>query len=222
MITNIKNSIIGVLVIALMMSLCWIYYLKTHPVVKVVTETVIKYVEKEVPDVYIEEPKQEERDYDKVNETEEAEQIGDLVFEEVALPYDVQTNEFSIGTVTDLDMLAMIIYQEAGSDLCQDSTRQMVGEVVLNRVADNRFPNTVDEVLTAEGQYGALCWTGIVWPRRAYTQQEAHAVQRAYVCAYGLLSNNVERLLPQDTVWQAGFAQGVETMAIQDGMYFCK
>lgn len=133
-----------------------------------------------------------------------------------------QPDEFSIGTETDLDMLAMIIYQEAGSDWCQDSTRQMVGEVVLNRVADSRFPNSIYEVLTAEGQYGTLSWTGIVWPHRAYTQPEAHAVQRAYACAESLLSNIVERLLPQDAVWQAGFPQGIETMAIQDGMYFCR
>lgn len=120
----------------------------------------------------------------------------------------------------DLENLALVIYQEAGSDVCSDETRMMVGNVVLNRVADDRFPNTIEEVLLQERQYGLLHWTGLVWPERASYMSEAHAVQRAYDCAERLL--NGERLLPDDVVFQAEFGQGTEIVVQQDGFYFCR
>lgn len=120
----------------------------------------------------------------------------------------------------DLEMLALVIYQEAGGDACSDETRLMVGNVVLNRVADDRFPDTIEEVLLQERQYGRLHWTGLVWPERASQSVEAHAVQRAYDCAERVL--NGERLLPEDVIWQAEFKQGTEVVAEQDGFYFCR
>ena len=41
-------------------------------------------------------------------------------------------------TEKELELLACVIYCEAGSDSISDETRRMVGEVVLNRVADPR------------------------------------------------------------------------------------
>ena len=120
----------------------------------------------------------------------------------------------------ELEMLALVIYQEAGGDACSDETRLMVGNVVLNRVADERFPDTIEEVLLQERQYGRLHWTGLVWPERASQSVEAHAVQRAYDCAERVLEG--ERLLPEDVIWQAEFVQGTEIVAQQDGFYFCR
>lgn len=120
----------------------------------------------------------------------------------------------------DLEMLALVIYQEAGGDACSDETRLMVGNVVMNRVASDRFPDTIEEVLLQERQYGRLHWTGLVWPERASKPEEAHAVQRAYDCAERVLEG--ERLLPDDVIWQAEFKQGTEVVAEQDGMYFCR
>lgn len=120
----------------------------------------------------------------------------------------------------DLEMLALVIYQEAGGDACSDETRLMVGNVVMNRVADDRFPNTIEEVLLQKQQYGRLHWTGLVWPERASQNVEAHAVARAYDCAERVL--NGERLLPDDVIWQAEFVQGSEIIAEQDGFYFCR
>lgn len=125
-------------------------------------------------------------------------------------------------TEAELDALALVIYQEAGSDACTDETRQMVGEVVLNRVADDRFPTTLADVLTERAQYGLLHWTGLVWPERAGYASEAHAVERAYNIAEKLLSGSVERLLPEDTVFQAEFTQGTEIVAHVGGFYFCR
>lgn len=120
----------------------------------------------------------------------------------------------------ELEMLACVIYVEAGGDACSDETRMMVGNVVLNRVADDRFPDTLEEVLLQPYQYNTFSWDGIVWPERASTEPEAHAVQRAYDCAERLLRG--ERVLDGDVVWQAEFCQGSEIVAHQDGIYFCR
>ena len=123
-------------------------------------------------------------------------------------------------TDDELEMLALVIYQEAGGDACLDETRLMVGTVVMNRVADSRFPDTLYGVLTQRAQYGRLYWTGLVWPERANNPSEAHAVARAYECAERILLG--ERVLPSDVIWQAEFIQGTEIVAYQDGMYFCR
>lgn len=120
-----------------------------------------------------------------------------------------------------VEMLALVIYQEAGGDSCSDDTRRMVGEVAMNRVADSRFPDTLEEVLLQKQQYGRLYWTGLVWPERASNPGEAHAVQRAYDIARLVLTSD-ERLLPNDVVFQAEFRQGTETVAESDGFYFCR
>lgn len=123
-------------------------------------------------------------------------------------------------TADELEMLALVIYQEAGSDACLDETRMMVGTVVMNRVADSRFPDTLYGVLTQKAQYGRLHWTGLEWPTRASHNSEVHAVERAYRCAERILLG--ERVLPEDVIWQAEFKQGTEVVAYQDGMYFCR
>ena len=123
-------------------------------------------------------------------------------------------------TDEELEMMAIVIFQEAGGDYFSDETRLMVGTVVMNRVADDRFPDTIYEVLTQKSQYGLLHWTGIVWPERASYPNEAHAVERAYECAERIL--NGERFLPEDVVWQAEFPQGTEIVAFQDETYFCR
>lgn len=152
--------------------------------------------------------------------TEEESEVVALETEVVLLSCTVVQNSEPTYSEADLEMLALVIYQEAGSDACTDTVRQMVGEVVMNRVADDRFPNTIEGVLLQERQYGRLHWTGLVWPERAGYSTEAHAVQRAYRCAERVLSG--ERLLPKDAVWQAEFTQGTEVVAHQDGFYFCR
>lgn len=123
-------------------------------------------------------------------------------------------------TDEELEMLALVIYQEAGGDECTDETRRMVGEVVLNRTASPRFPNTIEDVLTQRAQYGRLYWTGLRWPERAIEPTERDAVQRAYECARQVLTG--PRILPTDVVYQAEFPQGTELVAHQDGFYFCR
>lgn len=119
----------------------------------------------------------------------------------------------------DLELLACVIYQEAGGDACSDLCRFMVGDVVLNRVADSRFPDTIEEVLTQRGQYGTFSKTGVVWPARADNPGEKHAVERAYDTARRLLSGEHSELYDAGYVWQAEFIQGMDVIEV-DGTYF--
>jgi spore germination cell wall hydrolase CwlJ-like protein len=112
-------------------------------------------------------------------------------------------------------MLACVIYQEAGGDATCDECRYRVADVVLNRVADSRFPNTMYEVLTAPRQYGRFHWTGIVWPSRASAETEKHAVERAYKVAEEVLNGRHSELYGQGYIWQAEFVQGT------DGFWCC-
>lgn len=147
-------------------------------------------------------------------------EVNGKVDEPEVTEYAELQNEIPTYTAEDLETLALVIYQEAGGDACSDDTRLMVGTVVLNRVADDRYPNTIAEVATEYKQYGRLYWTGLKWPERAELAQEAHAVKRAYDCATQLLEGY--RALPEDVIFQAEFAQGTEVVAQQDGFYFCR
>lgn len=120
---------------------------------------------------------------------------------------------------TMVDLLACVIYQEAGGDACSDLCRFMVGDVVLNRVADSRFPDTIEEVLTQRGQYGTFSKTGVVWPARAGNPGEAAAVERAYDTARRLLSGEHSELYDAGYIWQAEFIQGKDVIEV-DGTYF--
>ncbi len=122
-------------------------------------------------------------------------------------------------TDEELEILALIVYQEAGGDKVSDDTRRLVAQVFLNRVNDSRFPDSFYEVATAERQYGRLYWTGIVWPERASSQAEAHAVERAYKIAQEVLESD-EPVCPAGVIFQAEFVQG-DIYKEQDGMYFC-
>lgn len=120
---------------------------------------------------------------------------------------------------TELEMLACVIYAEAGGDACGDLCRQMVGDVVLNRVADPRFPGTMEEVLTQEGQYGLWHWTGVAWPERASRPGEAGAVERAYDAARDILEGNHSWIYGRSYIWEAEFPQGEDVVTL-DGICF--
>ncbi|MBP3872383.1 MAG: cell wall hydrolase [Lachnospiraceae bacterium] len=55
------------------------------------------------------------------------------------------------GSVSDLDLLAAIIWCEAGNQPYDGMVA--VGQVVMNRVASSSFPNTISEVLNQPGQF---------------------------------------------------------------------
>ena len=108
----------------------------------------------------------------------------------------------------DLELLACVIYQEAGADYCCDDCRRRVADVVLNRVEDDRFPDNIQDVLTQKRQYGRYYWTGVVWPERAKNDCEKHAVERAYRIAEEVLKGEHSELYGEGYIWQAEFKQG--------------
>lgn len=56
----------------------------------------------------------------------------------------------------DIVLLAKVIEGESGAEWCSDEMRYGVGSVVVNRVNHEAFPNTFEEVIFQEGQYGCL------------------------------------------------------------------
>lgn len=152
--------------------------------VEEIEEPEIRIVE---PEIYIsEEPTEEEVEAD----------IEEPVEEEI----EVDPEE--------LELLACVIYQEAGADYCCDDCRRRVADVVLNRVGDDRFPDNIQDVLTQKRQYGRYYWTGVVWPERAKNDCEKHAVERAYRIAEEVLKGEHSELYGEGYIWQAEFKQG--------------
>lgn len=124
-------------------------------------------------------------------------------------------DSISDSTLTETEMLAIVIYQEAGGNACCDECRRRVADIVLNRVSDERFPNSIYEVLTQKAQYGRLYWTDIKWPDRAASELETDAVERALRIAREVMNGQHSEVYGNGYVWQAGFIQG------NDGFWCC-
>ena len=110
----------------------------------------------------------------------------------------------------DLWYLSRVIQQEAG--YCSTEMMEGVGSVVINRVNDDRFPNTIPEVINQPGQYSTAAYLSSQEP-----------TQEAINVAVDLLENGSK--LPEDVVWQANFAQGTyiykSLSTSYSTMYFC-
>ena len=110
---------------------------------------------------------------------------------------------------SDLDLLARLVNAEAGSSWLTDEHQRAVASVVLNRVADNRFPSTIRGVIYQSGQYSCT-WNGMI--NRTPTQR---AIDNArYVLANGVT-------IPTNVVFQAQFRQGRGVWKYIQGHYFC-
>ena len=124
----------------------------------------------------------------------------------------------------DVELLACVIYQEAGGDTCCDMCRRRVADVVLNRVKDPRFKGTTIEEILIDGdpapQWGLYSVTGVVWPDKASLPEEQHAVERAYRSAREVLEGQHSDLT-SEYIWCAEFSQGTDVIEC-DGIYFGK
>lgn len=124
----------------------------------------------------------------------------------------VETETEAAYTENDLYVLSHIISAEAGN--CSEEMMISVGSVVLNRVADDRFPDTIEEVVFAPGQYSPT-WNGAYY---------AEPTEGAMDVAQMLLEEGSQ--IDASVVWQAEFPQGTgiyETIESPWGtvMYFC-
>lgn len=110
-------------------------------------------------------------------------------------------------TDDELYVLSHLMMGESGGE--SDKCQLYVGSVVLNRVKDNRFPNSIREVAFQKGQY-ACTWDG------NYNKKPTKKVIK-----------NAKRLLeygsqlPEYVIYQSGFKQGKKIYTIVDGEYFC-
>lgn len=109
-------------------------------------------------------------------------------------------------TDDNLYVLSHIIYAEAGG--CSDNHQLAVGSVVLNRVKDKRFPNTIYGVVFQKGQYSPT------WNGSFYKTPDKRAVKNATY----LLENG--SILPEGVIYQAEFKQG-EVYKKMGNTYFC-
>lgn len=110
----------------------------------------------------------------------------------------------------ELELLALVIYQEVGGLRHCDECRRRVADVVLNRVADPRYPDTIEGVLLQKAQYGRLYYTGIKWPSRHTMPGEQEGVKRAYQIAREILMGKHSELYGKGYIYQAEFVQGKE------------
>ena len=112
----------------------------------------------------------------------------------------------------DLYRMSHLIYGEAGN--CSREMMEAVGSVVLNRVSDDRFPDTLADVIFQQGQY-ACTWDG---------NYDLTPSEEAVEVARFLLEEGSQ--LDSSVVWQAEFVQGegiYKTVTSPWGsiMYFC-
>lgn len=115
-------------------------------------------------------------------------------------------------TEEDLYVLSHIIQCEAG--YCEREMMEGVGSVVLNRVADERFPNTITEVVNQPGQYRPVT-DGIF--------TSAQPTELVMEVSIDLLEWGSK--FPPEVVYQANFPQGSGTYLTlstsYSTMYFC-
>ena len=112
-------------------------------------------------------------------------------------------------TNEELELLAHLIFAEAGSDWCSDKMQQYTGSVVLNRIASPYFPNNMYDVIYKKGQY-SVTRTGAI---------NKTPNERAYNVARFLLENG--SVLPSNVVFQSQHIQGDGIYEKVQNMYFC-
>jgi spore germination cell wall hydrolase CwlJ-like protein len=125
-------------------------------------------------------------------------------------PVDIPTEETqSLYSDEEIELLAMAIYMEVGSDFICNDCRRYARDVILNRVADSRYPSTIYGVLTQPGQYSAF-GNGVYWPSSANSPYEAHAVERAREIAREVKYGQYSAVYGNGYIYQAQFVQGYE------------
>lgn len=109
----------------------------------------------------------------------------------------------------DLDIIAKVIDGEA--PYCPREHQVAVGAVVLNRVEDERFPDTVEEVV---GQTSVINGRLVAQYSPTYCYGFGGILRTSYEAAAAAM--NGEHEVPSDIVWQANFPQGKETWWISE------
>lgn len=104
----------------------------------------------------------------------------------------------------DVDIIATVVYNEAWGG-CSDRHRELVAQVIVNRVKSPKFPNTVYEVVTQPGQYVGDYTNENSWYRTQAKQDKAIWKECQRIARKAL---NEEIGAPDNILFQAEFVQG--------------
>lgn len=131
----------------------------------------------------------------------------------------------TVNTTVDLDelrCLAIVNYMEAGEDGCCNDCRRRICDVVLNRVADDRWEDSIEKVLTEPYQFSYL-WQDLDWPARAKAMGEQHAIERAFMIAEEVLLGNHSDVYQQGYVYYQGINRTDDYIVCNDcGIWFSR
>lgn len=118
-------------------------------------------------------------------------------------------------TEADLDLLARIIYAEAGCTWFPDWVQRMVGSVVLNRVKSAYYPNTIREVIYQPGQYSPT-WNGSInWKPDARTRENArYLLENGSICPGNVIGQN-------SVITGSGVYRSYYDRVLGTTIYFC-
>ena len=130
---------------------------------------------------------------DRVFKNPMKEYVADYTIMNYNPPKEPEVPKYSY-TAEDLEILARIMYCEAGSYWITDEQQLMFGNVVLNRVTSPEFPNTVRGVAYQKGQYAPHLFNKYTVDQRTYNN--AKKLLEGYRC------------MPESVVFQANFRQG--------------
>lgn len=110
------------------------------------------------------------------------------------------------------ELMCHIVYAEAGIDKCTFMERCYVANVIENRIASNRFPNNIYDVIYSPGQYAPVINGSI---DNTPSQEVIDQVE-------SYLRGHVDTEMPDYVVFQALFEQGSGTWKVlSSGHYFC-
>ena len=127
--------------------------------------------------------------------------------ETVAEPSDSIEEETQTELETEVELLAHVIEAEAGGE--SDYHKLCVGTVVMNRVASDKYPDTIEGVIYQPGQY--QCVTN------SHINKEPS--ESSYEAAKSILDGR--RMFRSSVVYQAEFIQGKVVEKVGN-TYFCE
>ena len=110
------------------------------------------------------------------------------------------------------ELMCHIVNAEAGTQRCTTMERCYVANVIENRIKSSRFPNTINGVVYAQGQYEPVMIGTIHNEPYPWVREEMEEYLRG----------RVETGMPDNVVYQSLFRQGSGTWKhMSSGHYFC-
>lgn len=96
---------------------------------------------------------------------------------ETPIPEETEFVSYYEYTAEELDLLARLIESEGGTE--SYSTKLKIGSVVMNRVEDPYFPNTIYEVIYQKNQFSVTTYkiNGVVMIDRPASDESIHAAR---------------------------------------------